>query len=166
MEPLNLILAQRAQGCGTRLTGQAPQTRKVRAHICAGSSGSGSRIGLSGFSGESGGSLIGGGEGSGGLRTRRKPGRNVSNCEETVMALRCKKLANGSRRARRGPLYTRAVVNTTQRFPIAVVGLKPHLSERKKTRQMPGKAWTVEDEQCQRIGGRHEAGNFRFLLFL
>jgi hypothetical protein len=26
--------------------------------------------------------------------------------------------------------------------------------------------WTVEDEQCQRIGGGYEAVKFRFLLFL
>ncbi len=26
--------------------------------------------------------------------------------------------------------------------------------------------WTIEDEQCQRIGGGYEAVNFRFLLFL
>jgi hypothetical protein len=26
--------------------------------------------------------------------------------------------------------------------------------------------WTIEDEQCQRIGGGYEALKFRFLLFL
>ena len=26
--------------------------------------------------------------------------------------------------------------------------------------------WTIEDEQCQRIGGGYEAVKFRFLLFL
>jgi hypothetical protein len=26
--------------------------------------------------------------------------------------------------------------------------------------------WTIEDEQCQRIGGEHKAMKFRFLLFL
>jgi hypothetical protein len=26
--------------------------------------------------------------------------------------------------------------------------------------------WTIEDEQCQRVGGRYEAARFRFLLFL
>ena len=40
---------------------------------------------------------MGGGEGSGGLRTCRKLGGKVSNCEEAVMAFRCKKFANGSR---------------------------------------------------------------------
>jgi hypothetical protein len=29
-----------------------------------------------------------------------------------------------------------------------------------------GSGRTVEDEQCQRIGGGHEATKFRFLLFL
>ena len=27
-------------------------------------------------------------------------------------------------------------------------------------------AWTIEDEQCQKIGGGYEAAKFRFLLFL
>jgi hypothetical protein len=27
-------------------------------------------------------------------------------------------------------------------------------------------AWTIEDEQCQRVGGGREAVNFGFLLFL
>ena len=27
-------------------------------------------------------------------------------------------------------------------------------------------AWTIEDEQCQKIGGGYEAVKFRFLLFL
>jgi hypothetical protein len=26
--------------------------------------------------------------------------------------------------------------------------------------------WTIEDEQCQRIGGGYKAVKFRFLLFL
>jgi hypothetical protein len=26
--------------------------------------------------------------------------------------------------------------------------------------------WTIEDEQCQRIGGGYTAAKFRFLLFL
>jgi hypothetical protein len=26
--------------------------------------------------------------------------------------------------------------------------------------------WTIEDEQCQKIGGGYEAVKFRFLLFL
>jgi hypothetical protein len=35
-----------------------------------------------------------------------------------------------------------------------------------KDRQPPGHGWTIEDEQCQRIGGGYEAMKFRFLLFL
>jgi hypothetical protein len=27
-------------------------------------------------------------------------------------------------------------------------------------------AWTIEDEQCQKIGGGYKALKFRFLLFL
>jgi hypothetical protein len=28
------------------------------------------------------------------------------------------------------------------------------------------KSWTIEDEQCQKIGGGYKAVKFRFLLFL
>jgi hypothetical protein len=30
----------------------------------------------------------------------------------------------------------------------------------------PSEGWTIEDEQCQKIGGGYKAVKFRFLLFL
>src|SRR5258708_1352567 len=136
-------------------------------HICAGSSESGSRTGASGVSGGSGGSLMGAGEGSGGLRICLPTWRNlvgrVSSCEGAVRAFRCKKFANGSRGRWR---WLRAIVNPNQRFPIAALCRKCHLTRRNKLGRPPGQGGTIEDEQCQRIGGGHEAKKFRFLLFL
>src|ERR1017187_2779202 len=54
--------------------------------ICARSSGSGSRTGTSGFSGGLGGSLMGAGEGSEGVRRWWRVGEGVSICVSTNMA--------------------------------------------------------------------------------
>ncbi|MGA8617731.1 MAG: hypothetical protein WB660_04330 [Candidatus Sulfotelmatobacter sp.] len=55
--------------------------------ICSGSSGSGSRTGASGFSIGVGGSLIGGGIGSAGVRTWQRVGKQVSIRNEVAMPL-------------------------------------------------------------------------------
>jgi hypothetical protein len=55
--------------------------------ICSGSSGSGSRNGASGFSSGDGGSLIGGGIGSAGVRNRYCVGREVSTRISSCMSL-------------------------------------------------------------------------------
>jgi hypothetical protein len=62
---------------------------KPNTQICAGSSGSGSRTGASGFSNGFGGSVIGAGEGSGGVRKYWPTGEGTFNCGSISMVFRC-----------------------------------------------------------------------------
>ena len=61
---------------------------KPNTQICPGSSGSGSRTGASGFSNGFGGSLIGAGEGSGGVRKYWPTGEGNFNCGSIGMVFR------------------------------------------------------------------------------
>ena len=65
--------------------------------ICSGSSGSGSRTGASGFSIGEGGSLIGGGIGSAGVRRRKGGSVGIPNFVSSCMAFRCQVGFKGSR---------------------------------------------------------------------
>jgi hypothetical protein len=65
--------------------------------ICSGSSGSGSRTGASGFSIGEGGSLIGGGIGSAGVRRRKGGSVGIPNFVSSCMAVRCQVGFKGSR---------------------------------------------------------------------
>jgi len=40
------------------------------------------------------------------------------------------------------------------------------IPDARRFRFTPSDGWTIEDEQCQKIGGGYEAVKFRFLLFL
>src|ERR1700733_13158501 len=93
--------------------------------ICSGSSGSGSRTGASGFSIGLGGSLIGDGIGSAGVRIWQRVGRQVSNRGETSMALRCRKCANGSQQ--------RALAQKGKRIAKEPAPLKNKVDERERT---------------------------------
>jgi hypothetical protein len=72
----------------------ATDNRQIQ--ICCGSSGSGSRTGASGFPMGLGGSLIGGGIGSVGVRL--ETGNRASDFESGVMAFRCWSRKKGSHR--------------------------------------------------------------------
>src|ERR1017187_4141869 len=63
--------------------GRGKEVGTLSNQICAGSSGSGSRTGTSGFSGGLGGSLMGAGEGSEGVRRWWRVGEGVSICVST-----------------------------------------------------------------------------------
>jgi hypothetical protein len=72
--------------------------RRPNPQICSGSSGSGSRTGASGFSIGLGGSLIGGGMGSAGVRMRNGGSVGIPDFASRCMAFRCRRGSKGSRR--------------------------------------------------------------------